>query len=343
MTYWIVSAGANGRDYAHAFLDLGMAFVGGADPLEKHATIREGDVLILKRGVREVVAVGTVVDRGDGCTGCAPDTPDDPRDYVHDFDGWDLRGYCHVDWHTPAKPVAVPGLRIGTIYATSQPAHIATANDLLALPSLPARKREPTRQREIDDDEVLEFLIAEGLRPSAADELTDTLRKIRLLARYYFTKCDWAEIREHETRTFLVVPLLLALGWSEQQLKIEYPAGEGRRIDVACFARPFRQRGQELSVIIETKDFQSGLDYAPAQAMSYATNFPSCRGVLVTNGYCYKLYERDSAGQFSKAPSAYLNLLRPRAAYPLDPSVGGALRVLSRMLPGALIESSKPR
>jgi hypothetical protein len=100
-------------------------------------------------------------------------------------------------------------------------------------------------------------------------------------------------------------------------------------------------RGQDSPIIIETKDFKSGLDYAPAQAMAYAAEFPSCRGVLVTNGYCYKLYLRDASDAFSTKPSAYLNLLRPRARYPLDPDVDGALEVFRRLLPGALLLSQE--
>jgi len=41
-----------------------------------------------------------------------------------------------------------------------------------------------------------------------------------------------ADIREHETRTFLVIPLLLALGWAEQQLKIEMPAAGAESISL---------------------------------------------------------------------------------------------------------------
>lgn len=335
MTYWIVSAGSNGRDYVGAFLDFGMAFIGGESQLAQHARIREGDVLILKRGLREILAAGRVVDRGAGPAGRVPDEPGHPMEFVHDFDGWDLAGYCYVDWHRAEPPMQTAGLRMGTIYPATQREHIALAEQILAGPPHPALKQEPAPPAVVTDQEILEFLIAEGLRPAAADDLTNTLRRIRLLASYYYTKCRWEDIREHETRTFLVVPLLLALGWSEQQLKIEYPAGNGRRIDVVCFTKPFRKAGQDVSVIIETKDFQSGLDYAPAQAMRYAEGFPSCRAVLVTNGYCYKLFERVESGEFSRRPSAYLNLLRPRAAYPLDPSVNGALGVLGRMLPGA--------
>ena len=61
---------------------------------------------------------------------------------------------------------------------------------------------EPEETEENDDEEILEFLINEGLRPSAAEDLTTAFRRIRLLAKYYYSNCNWEDIREHETRTF---------------------------------------------------------------------------------------------------------------------------------------------
>jgi hypothetical protein len=148
----------------------------------------------------------------------------------------------------------------------------------------------------------------------------------------------WEDVREHETRTFLVIPLLLALGWSEQQIKIELSCSGGR-IDIACFASSYKRDNNECVAIIETKGFSSGLDYAAKQAKSYSKDFPNCKIIIVTNGYCYKVYRRDKANQsrFSPLPLAYLNLLKPKDSYPLDPkNVGGALEAIKCLLPSNL-------
>jgi len=175
-------------------------------------------------------------------------------------------------------------------------------------------------------------LITEGLRPGTADELTNTLRRIRLLAEYYYNNCEWSDVREHETRSFLILPLLLSLGWAEQQVKIELPAGGGRA-DVACFSKPYHREDSECMLILESKDFATGLDYAPEQVRRYAQDFGSCRVVVVSNGYCYKAYLRSPENGFSSNPSAYLNIMRPRDRYPLDPeNVGGALDLLRWLL-----------
>jgi len=326
--YWQVAAGSAGRDYADRFLQFGMAFVGGDKQIATMKGVSAGDVILLKRGLYQIVAVGEVVHRDGKFRG------EKDKKWLYDFDGWELIAYCYVDWRKPDAPVQTDGLTRATIQKAPQAKHIEIAESLLSLP-VQSFEPEPESTRDVEDIEILRFLISEGLRPSAADELTETIRKIRLLSEYYYGHCRWEDVREHETRTFLVVPLLLALGWSEQQIKIEYPCSRGR-VDVACFNRAFRRKNDDCVVLIETKDFSSGLDYAPTQARQYAESFPACRVMVVTNGYCYKTYLKSDDG-FSSKPSAYLNLLSPQDRYPLDPkNVEGALGVLKWLLPTSL-------
>ncbi len=310
MATWIVSAGAEGRDYTEYFFRFGMAFVGGEGQRASMKQVRAGDTILLKRGLSEFVAAGQVVERNGIASG------DGDKEWLRDFDGWDLAGYCYVDWHIPAQADPATGLRMGTIYQTNRPEHLAAVQRLLMAPLCPA-VGEPGKTAEVKDDAILSFLIAQGLRVSAADELTEAL-----------------------PRTFLVVPLLLALGWAEQQLKIELPA-EGGRVDIACFRGSFKsgynEAYDEAVVLIETKGFSSGLDYAPKQAQAYANHFKNCQVVLVTNGYCYKTYLRQTDATFSTKPSAYLNIVKPRDKYPLDPEhVAGALEVLRWLMPTTL-------
>lgn len=330
MAVWIVSAGWLGRDYADAFYKFGMAFVGGDKQCSTMGSVQERDLILLKRGMSEFLAAGTVVKRNGAVSGHGD------KDWLRDFDGWDLPAYCFVEWHVPPQPLPAQGLRVGTIYRSAQPQHLTVAQELLTVPSIPPTP-EPEPTEKIDDEKLLSFLIRIGLPVSRADDLTEGLRRIRLLANYYYRNWAWDEIREHETRTFLVTPLLLALGWSEQQLKIELPA-PGGRVDIACFAGPYSGRAEDVVALLETKGFSQGLIYAADQAKGYATHFPRCKAVIVTNGYCYKTYIRRDDGVFPTSPSAYLNLLRPRSRYPLDPEhVAGALDVLDCLLPAKIL------
>lgn len=335
MIYWQVAAGSEGRDYTDAFLTYGMAFVGGESQCRAMAEVQCGDYVLLKKGRTAIAAVGEVVERDGRCGG------DSDKEWLRDFDGWDLPAYRYVRWHVPDGAVEVAGLVRATIQRVHGAQIIQCADHIVA--TSPARTEyqpEPSPTKSVDYREILTFLVREGLRPGDAEELASAFERIRVLANYYYTECEWRDIREHETRTFLVLPLLLGLGWAEQQLKIELTNSAGR-IDVACFSKPYRRgedgspNNEDCRLIVETKGFSSGLDYAPEQARGYAVDFPQCRAIAVTNGYCYKVYLREADTQsFSMKAHAYLNLLKPKDRYPLDPeSIAGCLDVLKVFMP----------
>lgn len=311
--------------------------MGGESQIGLMVQVKAGDCIILRQGLSKVVAVGKVVVRNQTFQGCGD------KGWLQDFDGWNLPAYCYVDWHVPGKPVEASsiGLTRGTIVKVGKQSLKQIADSVIMETLIQhTREDEPAPTKKVEDVEILEFLIREGLRPASAEELTSAFRRIRLLARYYYNDCRWSDIREHETRTFLIMPLLLALGWAEQQIKIELGIDERKRVDVACFSKPYRRDSDgasnhhECVLLLESKDFSSGLDYAPKQALEYARSFSKCRVVVVSNGYCYETYLRDSEDKFSEHPSAYLNLLNPQDRYPLNPTqVGGALEVLRLLLP----------
>jgi hypothetical protein len=323
--YWQVAAGSYGREYYNEFIKYGIAFVGGEKQVETMKCVQLGDFIILKKGISKIIAVGQVVNRGGQHRGFRD------KEWLMDFDGWDLPSYCYVEWHVPPKPLSVKGLTRSTIQNIWKPAIISTADACFAANPTSFVEPEPVNTIRIEkDEELVDFLIRKGLRISAAEELISTFSRIRRLANYYYHQPDWEEIREHEVRTFLIVPLLLAMGWAEQSIKIEQPV-TGGRVDIALFNGPFSGNPEEAVALIETKGFAQGLSYAPKQAISYTKHFPNCKVVFVSNGYCYKAYKRTKTG-FSIDPSAYLNILDPREAYPLNPKILGAYEALNLLL-----------
>ena len=74
-----------------------MAFVGGEGNIATLQQVQVGDVMVLKRGLYEIVAAGKVVARN----GAFQDNGD--KDWLHDFDGWELDAWCYVDWHVPQE------------------------------------------------------------------------------------------------------------------------------------------------------------------------------------------------------------------------------------------------
>ena len=269
MAYWQIASGSLGRDYSGDFIRFGMAFVGGQEHMSRMAQVEVGDRILLKRGTSHVVAVGEVVERDGKHRG------ENDKDWLRDFDGWDLGAYCFVNWHKPAQPHPTTGLTRYTIQNVGKRHLTALAEEIIS--DVPVQRNidsEPQETRPVSDDKIVEHLIGQGLRPGAAEDLTATFNRIRLLARYYYTQQRWEDVREHETRTFLVIPLLLGLGWAEQNIKIELPVKGRGRADVACFSKPFAGKNDECVLILESKGFSQGLDYAPAQAIRYAAGFP---------------------------------------------------------------------
>src|ERR1700694_1867278 len=61
MNYWQIATGALDRDYSDIFLRRGIAAVG--NQIETMKAVSLGDCIVLKRGVKQTVAVGTVVAR----------------------------------------------------------------------------------------------------------------------------------------------------------------------------------------------------------------------------------------------------------------------------------------
>ncbi len=322
--YWQVAAGSQGRDYAETFLSTGMAFVGGETPEATIEKVDQRDVLVLKRG-QEIVAVGEVVDRNDTIGGYGD------KEWLYHFDGWHLPAYRYVDWHVPNATTTTRGLTRKTIQKLPQQRHRDLADEILRCP-VHEPNGEPPPTKEVSDDQILRHLVAEGLRPDAADQLTNTFRRIRLLADYYYKYREWRDVREHETRSFLVLPLLLSLGWAEQKLKVEHPVKRGK-VDIAGFTESVHKPKSKCSLIVETKGFATGLDFAPEQAQRYVQDLESCQVLVVSNGHCYKAYRRQSTGEFSETPEAYLDLNRPRDRYPRNPDVGGALQLLECLIP----------
>ena len=336
-TYWQIAAGDNQRDYSCLFLKYGRAFTGPGAGLKK---VKIGDIMVLKKGITAIIAAGVVVERNGIFKGCE-------EEWRLDYDGWDLPEYCYVDWKKPSSNKPVRGLNRGTLSGLHEPKPKGVAKDILSTVTCVYKPLPLPSSRKLKDDEILKLLIKEGLRPSSSDELTGTISKIRLLADYYYKQHGYSgvDIGEHEIRTFLVVPLLLAMGWSEQQMKIEFPCEDRKRVDIACFRTPCKNKNREewkkeCVAIIETKSFGSGLDFAHKQAKTYSKHFPRCQAVITTNGYCYKVYLR-KGNQFQETPSAYINLLSPRDNYLLVPeNVRGALEAIKWLLPNNLISMS---
>lgn len=348
--FWQVGSGQEGRrSYSRECLKFGMAFAGDGYWRRGIEEVEKGDFVVLRYGAKKIVAVGKVVEHNGEVKGCATE---EKKSWLKDFDGWDLPAYCYVEWHKPhdpecsRKPLPQSGFsRLKDAEYREQARQIFENNDVYQ-----SNRDGPSFTRKVGDNEIADFL-KKHLGESSAEAFSEIDSICKLAEKYYDAGFRyWDEFKEHEIRTFLIVPLLLALGWRREQIKIEVTprklgAQETGSIDVACFSDDYRpgamdENGKKCRLIIESKKFSSGLaDEAVDQARRYARSLNSlpehsCNLILVSNGYCYKAFTRNGEGEFSSEPSAYLNLLKPSHRYPLDPdNVDGALKAMELLLP----------
>lgn len=336
VTVWQIAAGDGNRDYHDVFLRFGLACVGSGEAGEyrEHVDVYTepgtpfyrsylrpfceevlpGDILILKRpaGRRfEILAVGRVTSG----------YRFEPR--LEDVDGWPLQHVLDVSWRQPDESMIVDGLRRGTLSRVQHEGARVTAASLFEqLQDRPVEEL-PVAAGEVTDDHLVERLIDHGVPAERAEIITSTIWRVRRLASWYQRRGD--EIGEHEIRTFLIVPLLLALGWPEQRIKIEFSA-----LDIALFDRPYAGDA-EPTLVIESKRLFDGLGgVALQQAQTYAMRYPTCRRLIVSDGLRYKLYLRD---QEWWSPEAYANLLKLRDRHPYDEGVAGADELFLSLLP----------
>jgi len=337
MNVWQVAAGDGDRDYSEIFLRFGVVLVGPGDPgpyfgnQAVYATkgggnyrdfmpwfcesMSDGDLVVLKRpsGRRwDMVAVGRVK------------SGYDHLEVFGDVDGWDLQHCRQVAWREPREQTIVDGLRRGTFCAVSA-ANVEVRKKALALwESGAERSPEPIPKppRILEVDELVDRLVEHGLSVNDAETVSSTIWRLRRLAGWYSSR--GAGVGEFEIRSFLIIPLLLAVGWPEQSLRIEW-----NRLDIAAFDGPYSSEKEPI-MIIESKRLGSGLRYASRQAQSNAAAYPSCSRLVVSDGIRYKLFRKKNDGW---APCAYVNLLSPKRTYPYDEGVAGAQELFRQLVP----------
>jgi hypothetical protein len=336
MTIWQVAAGDGTRDYADVFLKFGVILVGPGSEgnyfenkdaynnneswayrpfIETFAeAMRVGDLVVLKRprgDQWEIIAIGEVT-----------------SEYLHqevfgDVEGWDLQHCRRVRWKTALDSTAIPGLTRGTLRRVNNAQTINTINQIWSTGQDMVPLPIPLEPKTITIDVLIESLIVDGLPGQSAELITNTIWRLGRMAKYY--QKHGADVGEHEIRTFLIVPLLMSLGWAEQRVKIEW-----LNMDVVLFDTPYKSGKSQPLVIIESKRLFDGLRYAPDQATNYARSYPSCIHFVVSDGIRYKLFRREGDGW---RHAAYMNLTAPKQSHPYEQGVEGAVAFFRYMLP----------
>lgn len=343
MTYWQVAAGEGTRDFADVFLQYGILLMGSGHlgSFREHPERYKG----IKGWQRKIVTLAESMDRGDvvvmkkrwGTKGEIVAAGRVTSDYeflgpFDDVDGWDLRHGRKVNWFLPDFPLDVNGLARGTVSRVHKGQILKAADRLLQEGNEVGAAEIPQTAKRVSEEDLVGSLIWNGLRPADAEAVIRAIWHVRRLAGWYVSRMD--QINEHEIRTFLIVPILLALGWSEQRIKTEW-----NHTDISLFAEVF-EKGSKPFLILESKRMGVGLGHAERQVQLYAKQFPNCNKLVTSTGDRYWLYVKKScenwdAGKMKeKHLSAYMNLFNLKDRHPYLSGVGGAPELLKSLMPG---------
>lgn len=137
---------------------------------------------------------------------------------------------------------------------------------------------------------------------------------------------------EHEIVAHVVLPLLKALGWSEQLLAVEW-----HKIDMAVFWRTPTEINN-CCLVCEAKSLGHGLQGTWKQARNYwsSLNLINCRSILLTDGARFYLYSYDDEREiWIDAPRGYFNVFKLRQRHIVPPNTN-AVDTLIALTPSQL-------
>ena len=321
-TLWQVGTGDTDRSYGELFTKYDVMAIGPGDPgpfndnkyqhlgnsknsiNRFYREAKRNDVVLSRLGTNQILAVGIIAD----------DKPEWIEEFG-DIDGWDLQHVRRVRWLTN-KAEKFPPRTLGRdkfarVYVPAIREWVRKLNiseeiwnrQLLELPE---------GSISLNDVELGHELFLEGLPTEYIDKLTSTLESIRRVAIWYWNdkKRPIGRPSERETITYLVIPLLFALGWSHQTAAIEW-----NKVDIALFER-MPPEDSTLACVVEGKPLRSSVFSPLGQARNYAAsqNRDCCKRLIVTDGIRYSCFSKQKS-DFKL--SAYLNILRMRKNYPL--------------------------
>lgn len=322
---WQVAAGDNKRRYDDICLKYDIMMIGSGErgPFDEetyrdkkestkkalrrfYCDVKPLDIVLLRLGSGKVLAVGEVA--GDEAL---------HEEEFGDIDGWRLQHVRQVRWVTGGHEFAQGtfGGRLSRVKKTE----VLRWVHAFRFP-VEARTRPlcdlPADTGELSDEELGALLVENGMSANRVARLQATMASLRPLVEWYGEDKKERPRRpsEHETITYLVVPLLFALGWSEKTVAIEW-----NNIDIALWDQVETEQIQP-TYVIEVKSLGKSVFAPEGQAIGYAEDL-DCERFFVTDGVRYACFG-DGGGEYT--PQSYLNITRLRNEYPVyDDKAGG--------------------
>ena len=349
---WQIACGEAGRRYDDLFLKYDVMFLGpgrfGPYARERYedgqakeffsaqkigqvrsfaTEVKPGHFALLRSG-HKALAIGIVAEEGYR-----------HNDTFDDVYGWDLHHTQRVLWQhqLSGELEAVQAdadlfsdrKQIPTFTRVNDARILQPLGHLLAkcssrdLTDLPKPPPAPLSLAELGD-----ALFAKGLSYAAMQQVQAALEKQRRLISWYGRPTlSPRRPTEHEVVAHVILPLMLALGWAEQLLALEW-----HKIDLAAFWDTPTDK-ERCKLVCEAKVMGHGLQDVLGQATKYVDKLglAACDKILLADGGRFYLYRKER-GRWCEEPSGYMNVMKIREAH-LCPANTNAVDTLIALTP----------
>ncbi|MBC8392013.1 MAG: hypothetical protein H8E17_05545 [Deltaproteobacteria bacterium] len=299
ISVWQLSGGQPTRPFVDLFIKYGVGLIGPGDAGTWHPgrsddefegsfvrrfadEMQVGDVILLRKGISTIVAVGIVASE---------------YIYLNQFDdvnGWDLQHTRRIRWSLLPQPYMFER----NIFGANPPRISKIWNNdavdytmrfinsppidwqIAPLPELP------------EEEESLKEI------PPA---LQDIVARAQDMAPLFSDGQVFGDLpAEDELVSHFVVPFMIALGWPPERIAVKW-----HYIDVAVF-KALPRIPENCLFVIEAKRLGAGVEGALEQAKGYINSVNLKSDVVVTDGIRYRMYSYKK----DFTPVAYANLTR---------------------------------
>jgi hypothetical protein len=349
MRVWQIATGEPGRDYRRLFFDHDIMILGPSDEgnarsgaykygppnsptrqVHQFATAPSPNDRVLARLGHEVIGVGRI-----------PSEPEYQYDFSETFRsvyGWNL---CHVQRVKWARDLDLGDLADVYRNAKEKPAFTGVNEDRIIeqVNCIPDDQFDGDLQAfpDIDterysNEELSEHLFREGVGNKNIEDILAALRQAERLCSWYDSQ-NSDRPTEHEVVSHVILPIFLGLGWSHQQIAVEW-----KKIDMAFFKKTPTE-ADNCIMVLEAKGLGKPLADRHSQARGYVDKqgLESVKYIATTDGASLFLYEKSDDGWLDDpTPIGYLDVRSLQKQYVL-PKDTDLVETLVQLQPGAML------
>lgn len=335
MNIWQIATGESGRDFSSIFFDYDVMVLGPS--LELGDASIDGDKYwdgvpnsqnnqvwsfankpmpgdrILMRYEKEVIAIGLI-----------PEEPENQYSFQKQFKcvyGWELCHTRRVIWTKNKLPD-----EIRDVFADrkQQPTFTEVHNpikDLIIEYKTDEFNRTLKELPQIDykdytEDELGRELFRNGISNKNIEDIIKALNQADRLINWYWSEKSGRYPTENEVISHIILPIFLGLGWSHQQIAVEW-----NKVDVALFKNTPTTEGNCI-MIIEAKGLGRSLGKVLGQPANYMKNLNlnNIKIIVTTDGANIFVYSVDK-NIVNEVPVGFFNVNHLQREYILPKNI----------------------